>query len=99
MLPLRAVWGEPLSVPARSQMIYPNGGEAWCSPASLSMVMAYWAGETGVESLDQSVPVVAGGVYDYSYGGWGNWSFNTAYASAYDLDAAVMRMTSVEQVE
>ena len=99
MLPLRAVWGETLSVPARSQMIYPNGGEAWCSPASLSMVMAYWAGETGVESLDQSVPVVAGGVYDYSYGGWGNWSFNTAYASAYDLDAAVMRMTSVEQVE
>ena len=31
--------------------------------------------------------------------GWGNWSFNTAYASAYDLDDAVMRMTSVEQVE
>src|SRR5215213_3579256 len=38
-----SLWGKDLSVPARSQMIYPNGGEVWCSPTSLSMVMAYWA--------------------------------------------------------
>ena len=99
LLPLRAVWGESLPVPARSQMIYPNGGEAWCSPASLSMVMAYWARELGDESLDRSVPAVADGVYDHSYEGWGNWSFNVAYAAAHGLDVVVARMSSVEQIE
>lgn len=98
-LPLRAAWGGSLPVPARSQMVYPNGGEAWCSPTSLSMAMAYWANATGNGSLDRSVPIVAGGVYDHSYGGWGNWSFNVAYASAYGLQALVGRMNSVEQVE
>ena len=97
--PLRAGWGDSLPVPAHSQMVYPNGGEAWCSPASLSMVMAYWARATCDESLDRSVPAVAGGVYDHSYGGWGNWSFNVAYASAHGLEAVVGRMGSVEQVE
>jgi hypothetical protein len=99
MTPFRAAWGGNLPVPARSQMVYPNGGEAWCSPASLSMVMAYWAGATCDGSLDRSVPAVAGGVYDHSYGGWGNWSFNVAYASAHGLEAVVGRMGSVEQVE
>lgn len=27
--------GRELEVPARSQMVYPEGGEVWCSPASL----------------------------------------------------------------
>jgi hypothetical protein len=31
----RSSWSRELVVPARSQMVYPNGGEAWCSPASL----------------------------------------------------------------
>jgi hypothetical protein len=97
--PLRAAWGGSLPVPARSQMVYPNGGEAWCSPASLSMVMAYWAEATCDGSLDRSVPAVAGGVYDHSYGGWGNWSFNVAYASAHGLEGGVGRMGSVEQIE
>ncbi|MDP8951850.1 MAG: peptidase C39 family protein [Actinomycetota bacterium] len=92
-------WGWEIEVPARSQMVYPDGGEIWCSPTSLSMVMAYWAGQTGDPSLDQSVPVVAAGTYDHVYGGWGNWPFNTAYASAYGLDAAVSRFSSIEQVE
>jgi len=99
MPPLRAAWGYSLPVPACSQMVYPNGGEAWCSPTSLSMVMAYWAETTCDESLDRSVPAVADGVYDHSYGGWGNWSFNVAYASAHGLEAGVGRMDSVEQVE
>ncbi|CAA9445459.1 MAG: hypothetical protein AVDCRST_MAG37-1780 [uncultured Rubrobacteraceae bacterium] len=99
MTPLRAAWGDSLPVPARSQMVYPNGGEAWCSPTSLSMVMAYWAKATCDGSLDRSVPAVAGGVYDHSYGGWGNWSFNVAYASVHGFEAGVGRMDSVEQVE
>ncbi len=92
-------WGWELEVPARSQMVYPDGGEIWCSPTSLSMVMAYWAGETGSPSLDQPVPVVAAGTHDYVYQGWGNWPFNTAYASAYGLEASVNRFSSIEQVE
>ena len=86
-------------MPARSEMVYPDGGEVWCSPASLSMVMAYWAGETGDLGLDQPVPAVAAGTYDYVYQGWGNWPFNTAYASAYGLKATVNRFSSIEQLE
>ena len=93
------MWGRQLEVPARSEMVYPDWGEVWCSPASLSMVMAYWAGETGDSDLNQSVPVVAAGTYDYAYQGWGNWPFNTAYASAYGLKATVSRFSSIEQVE
>ncbi len=93
------LWGLELAVPARSEMVYPDGGEVWCSPASLSMVMAYWAGETGDPGLDQPVPAVAAGTYDYVYQGWGNWPFNTAYASAYGLKATVNRFSSIEQLE
>lgn len=93
------LWGRDLAVPQRSQMIYPNGGEVWCSPTSLSMVMAYWAKKTGRGNLNQTVPAVARGTYDYVYGGNGNWPFNTAYASAYGLRASVNRFSSLGQVE
>jgi Peptidase_C39 like family len=92
-------WGWELAVPARSQMEYPAGGEIWCSPTSLSMVMAYWADETGNPGLNLPVPVVAAGTYDHIYQGWGNWPFNTAYASEHDLRASVNRFSSIEQVE
>jgi Peptidase_C39 like family len=94
-----SLWGKDLSVPARSQMIYPNGGEVWCSPTSLSMVMAYWANKTGMRNLDQEVPTVARGTYDYVYRGTGNWPFNTAYAASYGLRASVNRFSSLGQVE
>ena len=95
----KSLWNRDLVVPARSQMVYPNGGEVWCSPASLSMVMAYWADETGEENLNQSIPTVARGTYDYAYGGNGNWPFNTAYASSFGLEASVGRFGSLGQVE
>lgn len=91
--------GTDLPVPQRSQMIYPNGGEVWCSPTSLSMVMAYWANRTGEPALNQTVPTVAGGTYDYAYGGNGNWPFNTAYASSFGLKTSVNRFSSLGQVE
>ncbi len=92
-------WGRELEVPARSEMVYPDGGDWWCSPTSLSMVMVYWAGQIGAPGLDQPVPMVAAGTYDYTYQGWGNWSFNTAYAAAYGLEATVTRFSSMEQAE
>jgi hypothetical protein len=93
------LWGRELAVPSRSQMVYPSGGEVWCSPASLSMVMAYWSDKTGRANLDQSVPTVAWGTYDYVYEGNGNWLFNTAYASSFGLRASVNRFDSLRQVE
>jgi len=95
----KSIWGRDLQVPERSQMIYPDGGEVWCSPTSLSMVMAYWSNKTGNGNLNQTVPTVAHGTYDYVYKGNGNWPFNTAYASAYGLRASVNRFSSLGQVE
>ena len=94
-----SLWVEDLSVPARSQMIYPNGGEVWCSPTSLSMVMAHWANKTGRGSFNQEVPIVARSTYDYAYRGNDYWPFNTAYAASYGLKASVNRFSSLEQVE
>lgn len=88
----RQAWGRDLDVPKRSQMIYPNGGEVWCSPTSTSMVLAYWG--HGV-----TVPRAAAATYDYVYEGNGNWPFNTAWAGAYGLDAYVTRMSTMAQVE
>ena len=91
-------WGRELAVPARSQMVYSDGGEVWCSPVSLSMVMAYWADRIGKKELDQPVPAVVRGTYDYTYGGNGNWPFNTAYASSLGLKASVNWFGSLGQV-
>jgi hypothetical protein len=42
---------------------------------------------------------VVRGTYDHTYGGNGNWPFNTAYASSRGLDASVSRFESLGQVE
>lgn len=81
-----------LAVPKRSQMVYPDGGEVWCSPTSTSMVMAYWG-------IDQTVPTVVKGVWDYRYNGGGNWPFNTAYAGSLGLEGKVVRLSSLAEAE
>ncbi|PWK16482.1 C39 family peptidase [Tumebacillus permanentifrigoris] len=88
-----------LNVPKRSQMVFPNGGEVWCSPTSTSMVMAYWATVTGNAALNQTVPTVVNGVWDYTYNGGGNWPYNTNYAASFDLQAKVARMSSLAEIE
>ncbi|PTX58907.1 peptidase C39-like protein [Melghirimyces profundicolus] len=88
-----------LDVPMRSQMVYPDGGEVWCSPTSTSMVMAYWANVTGNRDWDQRVPEVVEGVWDYVYDGGGNWPFNTAYAASKGLEGKVVRLSSLAEVE
>ncbi|MBV8086432.1 MAG: peptidase C39 family protein [Chloroflexi bacterium] len=99
-------WDTDLPVPQRSQMLtayrglgFGGGGDAWCSPTSTSMVMAYWGNMLHLPQLVQSVPTVAAGTYDYVYKGTGNWSFNTAYASSFGLTAYVQRFSSFDQVE
>src|SRR6185503_9258807 len=36
-----ARWNTLINVPECSQMVYPDGGEVWCSPTSTSMVLGY----------------------------------------------------------
>jgi peptidase C39-like protein len=110
--------GRDLGVPQYSQEIhhgeYPqfdNGGEAWCSPTSTSMVVAYWsavkrtsysptAAETSwVGFPDPWVDYTARFVYDYHYNGAGNWPFNTAYAAGRGLVADVTQLHNLREAE
>jgi hypothetical protein len=88
-----------LAVPKQSQMVIADRGEVLCSPTAISMVMAFWAGLTGNSALNQPVPTVANGVWDYAYDGAGNWSFNTAYAASFGLISQVVRLGSLAEVE
>ena len=104
--------GTVLPVPTYSQMVhsghYPawgGGGEAWCSPTSLAMVLAYHgispapAGITAGHT-DAVVDHTAKMVYDHGYRGTGNWAFNTAYAATLaGGDSYVTRMRDLREVE
>lgn len=98
--PTRAAWGKTLPVPERSQVSYPGGETAWCSPTCVSMVLAYWAGQLGRPELDRDVPEVVQGVQDPVWGGTGNWPFNTAFAGALPrMRAYVARLTDISELE
>lgn len=94
-----ARWGRVLGVAECSQMVYPDGGEVWCSPTSTSMVLAYWGRGTG--SCEPTVRAAVAGTYDWLYRGNGNWPFNTAYAASQGpgLEAYVARFASLAQAE
>jgi hypothetical protein len=97
--PRRDVWGTSLAVPERSQVSYP-GGEGWCSPTTVSMVLAWWARELHRPGLDRDVAEVAAGVHDPAWGGTGNWPFNTAYAgSLASMRACAARLRDLRAVE
>lgn len=93
----------PLPVPQLSQMIYPGGGPVWCSPTSLTMLLAYWAEQTHAPQLapfndPQAVPdLVAPGVFDAVYDGTGNWPFNTAFAAALGLRSYVAQLSGLSE--
>jgi hypothetical protein len=106
-----------LRVPPYSQEIhageYPEfdgGGEAWCSPTSTSMVVAYW-GKGPARSdyayvykdypdvADPWVDYAARYTFDYHYNGAGNWPFNTAYAAHFGLESEVTQLHSLAEAE
>ena len=105
--------GVTLAVPRFSQMTheghfpkYGGGGESWCSPTSLAMVLGYYqALPTREETAwvgdhpDRVVDHLARMTYDYGYRGTGNWPFNTAYAATRTGDAFVTRFASLRGVE
>jgi hypothetical protein len=110
-----------LGVPQYSQEIhhgdfpqYDNGGEAWCSPTSTSMVVAYWGSaytptpaeyQWVTDALptpphkDPWVDYTARAVYDYHYNGAGNWPFNVAYAASRGLVGEVTALHNLAEAE
>jgi hypothetical protein len=87
---------------------YDNGGEAWCSPTSTSMVVAYWGSQYAPTSAETSwvdppndpwVDYTARYVYDYHYNGAGNWPFNAAYAAGRGLVADVTQLRNLADAE
>lgn len=103
-----------LKVPRYSQMThrgqYPQfggGGQAWCSPTSLSMLLGYYRALPSATNYawvdkryaDPWVDHVARVVYDYAYRGAGNWAFNTAYAANLTADAFVTRLANLRDAE
>jgi len=111
--PVGAGRGMTLDVPTLSQELhvghYPqwdNGGEAWCSPTSTSMVLGFWGPGPDVTdtawvqpSVDAQVDYAARNVFDYLYDGAGNWPFNIAYAARFGLEGFVTRLRSLTEAE
>jgi hypothetical protein len=97
--PNRASWGKVLDVPERRQAEYEGGG-GWCSPTSLSMVLAYWAELLHRPELDHTVPETAHAIADGPRGDTGNWPFNTAYAGQHPgMRAYVTRLSDIAELE
>jgi hypothetical protein len=93
----RALWGKTLPVPQCSQMVYRDGGEVWCSPTTVSMMMGYWRDDRN--PCEPRVRAAVSGVYDWVYRGHGNWSFNSAYLSSQGIESYVTRFTSLAEAE
>ena len=100
-----SAWGIDIAVPERTQHVDEDphqlggGGEAWCSPTSVSMVMAYWAARTDHPQWDVDVPSAAAGTYDPVYDGCGNWPFNVAFASEHGLAGWVQRLGGLDEMD
>lgn len=106
--------GTVLNVPALSQRIhaghYPRwggGGDSWCSPTSVTMVLQYWGAGPDRASLawvdseypDRSVYHAVRHCWDHAYHGAGNWSFNIAYAARFGVGAFVTRLHDLSEAE
>lgn len=84
-------WERELDIPERSQMVH-EGGEGWCSPTCLSMVLS-------TLGTDITVPDTAAAVHDEAYGGTGNWAFNVAYAGSRGHRAYLTRLPDLRAAE
>ncbi|MBV8489032.1 MAG: C39 family peptidase [Candidatus Eremiobacteraeota bacterium] len=78
-----------LDVPPRSQYVVANE-RGWCSPASLSMLLAY-------RGIENSIEETARSVFDRAYNGTGNWAFNVAFAGSLGLRAFVAHVQNLDR--
>jgi hypothetical protein len=98
-------WGADLDVPQLTQRVgkeggaYGGGGDSWCSPASVAMVMSYWGERLHHPDWSVDVPTTAKGTFDPVYDGCGNWPFNVAFASEHGLRGWVQRFDGLIDVE
>lgn len=103
-----------IDVPPYSQQVhrgeypeYDSGGQSWCSPTSVSMVLAHWgrgpdpADYAWVDPAfsDRFVDHAARHCFDHLYQGAGNWAFNTAYAARFGMGAFVTRLRGLDEAE
>ena len=96
----RPAWGRSLAVPAFSQADYPEGINSWCSPTSVTMLMAWWLGQAGQVDATPGVRETAHGVFDPGWPGTGNWAFNMAYVGQFPgLRSAVARLADLPDLE
>jgi hypothetical protein len=97
--PNRRAWGKTIPVPAKGQLDY-AGGDDWCSPTSVSMVLAHWARVRGRSDWNVDVPEAARQIHDPAWGGTGNWCFNAALAGSLPgMRACVTRCRDLTEVE
>jgi hypothetical protein len=97
--PCRSAWGKSIPVPERSQMGFPKGEEL-CSPATLSMLMGFWAQKLHRPDLEKGVPEIQAAIYDDTWKGTGNWPFNTAYVGSFPgIRAYVARFSDISELE
>jgi hypothetical protein len=80
-------------------MAFPDGG-AWCSPVTTAMLLAFWSSNLNRPELNVAIPDVARSIYDTTWEGTGNWSFNMAFAGAQPgMRAYVARFSDVRELE
>ena len=85
-----------LDVPRLSQMAHRGaGGEGWCAPAAVSMVLDH----AGRLPAGTDLPAAARATYDPAYGGTGNWSFDVAWAATLADHAFVTRLHDLREAE
>lgn len=83
-----------LDVPSYSQMTRdPKIASCICSATSMAMVLKY-------HGISRLIPEeTAWGIYDNSYDGTGNWSYNTAYAGSYGFTSYVKYCMSIDDLK
>ena len=71
-------------------------GAQYCSPTSDTMLLNFWSENLNRPDLGVDMPCSVASVFDESYPGTGNWSFNTAYLGSFPgMRSYVTRLSGI----